>query len=112
MKRVEMHMLRDLDRGKIVEAVREGFSKNAGQSMPALEERLRKFFAAIPDLKSEQVLAITYAPGKGTSVEVRGGKGAETVTVEGKDFADALFSVWLGKHPVDDDLKEEMLRNR
>ena len=72
--------------------MREGFEKNAG--------------------KSGQVLAITYAPGKRTSVEVQGAKAAETVTVEGKDFADALFSVWLGKHPVDDDLKEEMLRNR
>jgi hypothetical protein len=29
--------------------------------------------------------------------------------VEGKDFADALFSVWLGKDPADDDLKAGML---
>jgi hypothetical protein len=29
--------------------------------------------------------------------------------VQGKDFADALFSVWLGKQPVDDGLKKAML---
>jgi len=34
------------------------------------------------------------------------------VNLPGKDFADALFSVWLGKHPVDDELKREMLLNR
>ncbi|TMA20856.1 MAG: hypothetical protein E6J84_01630, partial [Deltaproteobacteria bacterium] len=28
------------------------------------------------------------------------------------DFADALFSVWLGDNPVDGDLKAEMLVNR
>ena len=27
----------------------------------------------------------------------------------GKDFADALFQVWLGKNPVDDDLKKGVL---
>jgi hypothetical protein len=29
--------------------------------------------------------------------------------VEGKDFADALFSVWLGQSPVDESLKNGML---
>jgi hypothetical protein len=29
--------------------------------------------------------------------------------VEGKDFSDALFSVWLGTNPVDGSLKDGML---
>src|ERR1700759_2597921 len=33
VKRVEMHMLRDLDRGKIVEAIEEGFQKNSAAQM-------------------------------------------------------------------------------
>jgi hypothetical protein len=37
---------------------------------------------------------------------------ADKVSIEGKDFADALFSVWLGAHPVDDALRNEMFRNR
>ena len=109
VRRVQMHMLRDLERGKIIEAVEQGFEKNAGPKMPALRERLAKFVGAIPDLKEGQELTITYEPGRGTSVVAGGGK---EITVEGKDFADALFSVWLGQHPVDDELKEEMLRNR
>jgi len=28
---------------------------------------------------------------------------------QGKDFADALFSVWLGAKPVDEGLKKGML---
>ena len=52
-----------------------------------------------------QVLRPTYIPGKGTTVTGQG----EKALIEGKDFADALFNVWLGQHPVDGDLKKGML---
>jgi hypothetical protein len=109
IKRVQMNMLRDLERGKIVEAVQQGFERNSGPQMPALQARLDRFLAAIPDLRGGQTIVLTYFPGRGTVVKAGGG---EAITVPGKDFADALFSVWLGKAPVDDDLKDEMLKNR
>jgi hypothetical protein len=109
VKRVEMHMLRDLDRGKIVEAVEEGFEKNSAAQMPMLRVRLDKFLKSIPDLKSGETIVVTYVPGRGT--HIKAGQGEE-LDLEGKDFADALFSVWLGQHPVDGDLKGEMLHNR
>jgi hypothetical protein len=109
VKRVQMNMLRDLERGKIVEAVQQGFERNSGPEMPRLQARLDQFLKAIPDLKSGQTIVITYAPGRGTFIKAGSG---EEITVPGKDFADALFSVWLGKQPVDDELKQEMLLNR
>jgi len=108
-KRVQMNMLRDLERGKIVEAVQQGFERNAGEQMPRLQERLDRFLRAIPDLKGGQTIVITYFPGRGTLIKPGLG---EEVAIPGKDFADALFSVWLGKSPVDDELKQEMLANR
>ncbi|MCA1829038.1 MAG: chalcone isomerase family protein [Myxococcales bacterium] len=109
VKRVEMHMLRDLERGKIVEAVQAGFEKNSAPQMPQLQQRLDAFLEAIPDLKSGESIAVTYVPGQGTIVKAGG---SNQIVIRGKDFADALFSVWLGPHPVDDDLKDEMLKNR
>jgi hypothetical protein len=109
VKRVQMNMLRDLERGKIVEAVQQGFERNSGPEMPRLQARLDQFLKAIPDLKSGQTIVITYAPGRGTFIKAGSG---EEITVPGKDFADALFSVWLGRQPVDDELKREMLLNR
>lgn len=106
LKRVQMVMLRDLEKGKIVEAVVEGFEKNAKAQMPALKQRLNSFVAQIPDLKEGEHLVITYVPGKGTMLS---SKGRESIAVPGKDFADALFSVWLGKYPVDEKLKSGML---
>ena len=104
-RRVDMKMLRDLDQKTIVEAIRTGFDKNSAAQLPALKERLDTFCALIPSLKEGQTLTLSYTPGKGTSVA---GAGSATV-VPGKDFADALFAVWLGKSPVDDGLKKGML---
>ena len=36
--------------------------------------------------------------------------GKEVGVVEGLDFKKALFAIWLGEDPADDDLKEAMLK--
>ncbi|MFL5349607.1 MAG: chalcone isomerase family protein [Hyalangium sp.] len=105
-KVVRMSMLRDLEKGKITEAITDGVEKNNKAQMPALKARLDTFNAAIPDLKKGDELTITYVPGKGTRVASKSG---QEMSVEGKDFADALFGVWLGSNPVDGDLKNGML---
>jgi hypothetical protein len=104
-KRVVMVMLRDLERKAIIDAVRDGFQQNAGAQMAALKPRLDKFLALIDsDFKKGDKFVVTYRPGQGTFLSGAGEKAA----IEGKDFADALFSVWLGKKPVDDDLKKAL----
>jgi len=105
IKRMELHMLRDVEKGKIIESIAEGFEKQSKAQMPALRDRLVQLAAAVPDLKKGDVLTLTYVPDKGTVV---GGAAKETV-IPGKDFADALFTVWLGPDPVDGDLKRKLL---
>lgn len=106
VKHVRMSMQRDLEKQKLADAISEGFEKNSKAQLPALQERLNKLIAAIPDLKKGDELSLTYVPGKGTQVKTKGGK---ELSIEGKDFADALFAVWLGKKPADGDLKKAML---
>jgi len=105
-KRVTLVMLRDLDKHQVGEAIREGFMKNSAGQMATLKERLDKFIGQLSDVKKGEQLVVTYVPGKGTTVS---GSGGERVAIPGKDFADALFSVWLGKQPVDEDLKKGLL---
>lgn len=105
IRRVDMVMLRDLDWKSIVDALRLGFEKNAGDALEGLKERMDKFAAVIPDVKKGQTLTVLYVPGKGTRVEGQG----QSYTAEGKAFADALFSVWVGRFPVDEGLKKGML---
>jgi hypothetical protein len=104
-KSITLHLVRDLSKEKIVEAIQDGFAKNSKDQLAALQGRLDQLAAAVPDLKSGQELTLTYIPGKGTLV---GGVGKPTV-IEGADFAQALFSVWLGKDPADSDLKRKLL---
>jgi hypothetical protein len=106
VKSMRLHILRSLDAAKITEAISEGFEKNSRGQMGALKERLGKFNAMFPDVKEGDEIAMTYVPGKGTMVTA---KGAEKGVIEGKDFADALFAVWLGPNPVQEDLKKALL---
>jgi hypothetical protein len=105
VKRVELHMLRGVDKNTIVNGIREGFQKNSNEQLPALQGRLQQFEAAIPDLNEGDKLAFTYVPGQGLTVAL-GGK--DRARIPGKDFADALWSVWLGRNPVDEGLRAEM----
>ncbi len=105
VKRMDLHLLRDVGKDKIFESIREGFEKQSKAQMPALQARLDQLAAAVPDLKKGDLMSLTYIPEKGV---VLGGAAKETV-IPGKDFADALFSVWLGPDPVDSDLKRKLL---
>ena len=106
IKRVDLTFLRELDRKQIAEAIEEGFERNSKKDLPALKERLDQLCKIIPDVNKRDAMLITYVPGKGTTITVRG---EERGTIEGKDFADALFLVWLGKDPVDHDLRKALL---
>lgn len=106
-KRVRMVFLRDVDRKKIFETYREGFEANsAGPALAGLLAKLDRIAAALADMKSGSEMSVTYEPGKGTTVAADGGG---SVTVEGKDFGDAMFRLWLGPKPADDGLKGAFL---
>lgn len=107
-KRVRMVFLREVSRAQILDAYREGFRNNsAGPGLDALLAQLEKIAPAIPDLKEGAEMFVTYVPGKGTTVAAAGG--GAPVTVEGKEFADAMFRNWLGPQPADAGLKQAML---
>ncbi|HEX7253254.1 MAG TPA: chalcone isomerase family protein [Thermoanaerobaculia bacterium] len=106
IKSMRLHILRTLDAGKITEAITEGFERNSKAQMGALKARLDRFNSMFPDVVEGDEIVMSYLPGKGTVVTA---KGAEKGTIEGKDFADALFAVWLGSNPVQEDLKKALL---
>jgi hypothetical protein len=103
---MQLSVLRSLSTKQVTEAIEEGFEKNSKAQMGALKARLENFKTMIPDVEKGDQILLTYVPGEGTTVEV---KGAKKGTIEGKDFADALFAVWLGPNPVQEDLKKALL---
>lgn len=104
-KRMVLIMTRNVGHDTFSTALDEGFQKNSAAALPALQGRLDKLKGMIPDLSEGDIVDIVYQPGVGTIVR---GKGRE-VALPGKDFAEALFSVWLGPNPVDGDLKRDLV---
>ena len=106
-KEVRMRFLRDVSRDDVLKAFREGFENNSKATAAAATAKLAAVEKVLPaELKTGQVLVVSYVPGAGSTVGVEGGAAA---TVEGKEFADALFRNWLGPEPADGDLKAGML---
>jgi hypothetical protein len=109
-KRVRMVFLRDVTKKQVLDTYREGLEKNsAGPGLPSLVASLEQIAPAIPDLREGAEMFVTYVPGEGTTVAAAGGGKA---TVAGKEFADAMFRIWLGDAPADEDLKAAMLGAR
>ena len=106
VKQMHLSLLRSLDHSKITEAITEGFEKNSKSQLAGLKSRLDRLNSMIPNVEKGDRIMLTYVPGKGTIVSA---KNVEKGVIEGKDFADALFSVWLGTTPVQVDLKKGLL---
>lgn len=106
-KLVRMVFMRDVDKKKILETYKEGFENNSGgPGLAALLAKLDQLAPALADMKEKSEMTVAYVPGKGTTVTATGGG---SVTVEGKEFGDALFRNWFGGKPADGDLKDAML---
>jgi hypothetical protein len=106
-KRIEMHFLRDVGGENLEEAFREGFFNNSQEKLDRLGSRiddLVRLFAG--GVKKGEVVALTYLPEKGVAVAF---DGAAKGMIEGQDFMEALWAVWLGPVPADHDLKKGMM---
>lgn len=105
---IRMHYVRDVDKGKITEAFREGFENNAKELSAKQKGPIDRMIAAVPDLKDGQTMSFAYVPGKGTTLSC---DGKDLFSAEGKEFADAVFLLWLGPKPPSEDLKKGLLGN-
>ena len=106
VKSIQLHVLRGLSGSQIGEAISDGFHNNSKAQMGALSDRLLKLNGMFPAVVEGDTIVLTYVPGKGT---MGSAKGQDKGVIEGKDFADALFAVWLGANPIQDDLKKALL---
>ena len=109
-KRVSIHMLRDVDADSFSEALVEGLKANHSESAyRALEPRVQQLeaiIAAVKEAKKGMAIALDWT-GAATRVSV-GGKPAGA-PIPGEDFYRALLRIWLGEHPVQDDVKRDLL---
>ncbi|HSB36271.1 MAG TPA: chalcone isomerase family protein [Thermoanaerobaculia bacterium] len=105
-KSIRLHVLRGLKGSQISDAIAEGFERNSKEQLPKLQARLKQLSQMIPDVSEGDEVGLSWIPDEGVRVSVRG---TDRGVIEGRDFADALFAVWLGPNPVQEDLKRALL---
>lgn len=105
IKRLDVVLLRDVDRDDAIDAWREGLKKN-GADMVKLKARFDQLAGWISDMAEHDALSFLYVPGSGVTMFV---KGRRKGTIVGADFASALFSIWFGPDPADEGLKDGLL---
>lgn len=105
-KRLSMEFVRDVEKSKIVDAYRESFKKAAGSKYKANKAKLKELLGWMESVKSGEKHIYTYVPDKGLTVKVEGN---EKGTIEGADFAEAFFLIWLGDNPPNEGLKTGLL---
>ncbi len=62
---------------------------------------------AMNDVAKEFVLQIGWIPETGTQISLNGKAAGKAIA--GEDFYQALLKIWLGKEPVQKDLKQGLL---
>lgn len=105
-RRLVMHFLYDVDKKKICEAWDEGLDANRPDASDVVRAQFVDLCDLMVDFEEGDRMVFTYVPGAGTTIEI--GDEAKG-TIEGKPFADAVFSTWIGPKPPSGDFKEGLL---
>ncbi len=110
-QRIALHLLKDADGHTFAKAFSSAIEDNTSAGdMASIQDRVKllaEIMQGMGEVKAGSVVLIDWVPGKGTQVTVNGKvQGKE---IPGEDFRKALFRVWLGENPVQDDLKAGLL---
>jgi hypothetical protein len=95
-RRLVMHFLMDVDKGKIAEAWTDGLKANSPNASGDVRQAFVTLSSWMQDMKEGQEIVLTYVPGTGTTVQVAG---ANKGTLPGKTVADAILATWIGPKP-------------
>ena len=106
-KRLHLRFVRDVDKGDMSDAWKNGFKKVAGAKLAALSDRVTTIRGWMEGIDEGKSLILTYVPDVGVRVEINGKlKG----TIAGDDFAEALFSIWIGPKSPYSSMRSSLLK--
>ena len=95
-RRLVMHWVRSVDKSKVCDGWNDSLEANVPNASTELKGDFETLCGMMADAKTGDLFVFTYVPGTGTTVEV---KGTTKGTIDGKQFADALWSSWIGEKP-------------
>lgn len=105
-KKLVLEYRRDFEASDIIEAANQLLQKNPDVNLGSIKSQLDQINKLYLSVKEGDRYALEYEPGKGTTLILN-----ERVlgTVEGSDFARDYFGIWLGRYPIDDSMRDNLL---
>ena len=100
-KKVVMKFLRDVSAGQLRDAWRESLKGAGGRS--------ELWISYFNDMRTAQECVIGWTPGVGVETKVAG---QDKPAINDKALAAAIFGVWLGDKPIQEDLKKDLVAHR
>jgi hypothetical protein len=98
-KQINMRFVRDATRAEVQAAFRE--------ALPRVNRaRLDEFAAHFVDTRKGDEWVLRWAPG---GVLETSFAGQPNTPIADKDFAAAVFGIWLGEYPIQEDLKHDLV---
>ena len=108
-RRIQLDVLRNLSSDQLIGAMTDGLKQNTTPAeLAALAVQTGELAAIMKSFgqaKEGSVVTLDFVDGA-TKV---GLDGAERGSIQGAAFNEALTKIWIGEHPVQDDLKKAML---
>jgi hypothetical protein len=107
---IRLHIISSLITSKKMEnATREGFENATKGNTEPIKIQIEEFISVFKEkIEEDDIFDLIYLPGKGLEVY----KNSELKSrIEGLDFKQALFGIWLSEKPAQKSLKKEMLGN-
>jgi len=96
-KRVVLKFVRNVTANQIRDAFRESLQGAGNNAEP--------WIAYFNDVQSGQEIVIAWAPHAGLETKVAG---ADKPAINDQAFASAVFAIWLGDKPIQQDLKRDL----
>jgi len=96
---------------KMLNATKEGFENSLGdKKSDAIQAKIDTFLATFKDeIKKGDIFEMVYVPNEGVKVYKNS---ALANTINGIEFKQALFGIWLSENPAQESLKEDMLGSK
>jgi len=98
-----------VDRDKFVEAVNEGFEKATDHNPGPIADKIKYVKDIFSDpIVKDDFIELLYEKGFGVHFYKNNKKIGE---IKGQDFKFSFYKIWLGKEPVNEKLKNQLLGN-
>lgn len=108
IKAIKIRFVHDVDAEHVRKAWREGFELDCLAPCHLEPEHVRRFMAAVPDLRNGDESLLIYAP-DWVSISVNG---REMGRIQDADMMRVLLATFIGPHPPTERLKRELLAGR